>query len=279
MIAFFRSTITREPEIQPAGLPAGVPAASVGDELRRRIFDPVRTAAGDRSRLFLAPDGDLTRLPFEVLPVGDGRWVIDDFLLTYLSVGRDLAGFTTTAEPVTAPLVIADPDFDLSETPAPGPAVSDDVRAPRALGLAQAGLRFDRLPGTRAEGEYVAALLNVRPLLGAEALKRPLKEIRAPEILHIATHGFFLPDRTAPPVEAAARRLSNSMPEPVPANPLLRSGLVLAGANAWAASPAATRGSGGWPADRGGRRYHDSGRNQACRPLRLRDRTGRRAGR
>jgi tetratricopeptide (TPR) repeat protein/CHAT domain-containing protein len=237
MVAFFRSTITREPEIQPDRLPAGVPAARVGDELRRRIFDPVRTAAGDRQRLFLAPDGDLTRLPFEVLPVGDGRWVIDDFLLSYLSVGRDLAGFTTTAEPVTAPLVIADPDFDLSDTPAPGQAASADVRAPRAPDLARAGLRFDRLPGTRTEGEHIAALLNVRPLLGAEALKRPLKEIHAPEILHIATHGFFLPDRTAPQVEAAAAPSpSMTMPEPVPANPLLRSGLALAGANAWATS-------------------------------------------
>jgi CHAT domain-containing protein len=79
----------------------------------------------------------------------------------------------------------------------------------------------------------------VRPLLAAQALERPLKETRAPAILHIATHGFFLPDRPAPQPHAAMGLAADPMssgtaPEPVPANPLLRSGLALAGANAWA---------------------------------------------
>jgi CHAT domain-containing protein len=48
--------------------------------------------------------------------------------------------------------------------------------------------------------------------------------VRGPEILHLATHGFFLPDE-----EAQAQ--SSSAGVNVRENPLLRSGLVLAGAN------------------------------------------------
>jgi len=48
------------------------------------------------TRLFLAPDGDLARLPFEVLPTDDGRYLIDNYQISYLSVSRDVLHFGTT---------------------------------------------------------------------------------------------------------------------------------------------------------------------------------------
>jgi CHAT domain-containing protein len=53
-------------------------------------------------------------------------------------------------------------------------------------------------------------------LVGRHATKASLKSVSAPGILHIATHGFFLNDA------GAAKHVEN---------PLLRSGLALAGAN------------------------------------------------
>ena len=41
---------------------------ALGEYLRAKVFDPLLQALGGRTRLFLAPDGELSTLPFEVLP-------------------------------------------------------------------------------------------------------------------------------------------------------------------------------------------------------------------
>jgi CHAT domain-containing protein len=82
--------------------------------------------------------------------------------------------------------------------------------------------------------------------MDAAALEGRLKaECRSPHILHLATHGFFLPDQQPdlrlaapgagvdsigfPGEEPGMGRLSSPLIE----NPMLRSGLALAGANTW----------------------------------------------
>jgi CHAT domain-containing protein len=62
-----------------------------------------------------------------------------------------------------------------------------------------------------------------------------LFQSKAPRILHLATHGFFLEDQELPQ-DVFARGLSfGAEPAPLPPvnieNPLLRSGIALAGAN------------------------------------------------
>ncbi len=78
------------------------------------IFDPLLPAIGNRKRLLLAPDGDLTRLPFEALPTRDGRRLTDNYQLSYLGAGRDVLRFgaASSGQPAAA-LVAADPDFNL----------------------------------------------------------------------------------------------------------------------------------------------------------------------
>jgi CHAT domain-containing protein len=86
----------------------------------------------------------------------------------------------------------------------------------------------------------------VRPALGAAATEGRLKaECRSPRILHLATHGFFLPDQqpelrdVAPglggdPIGSAAEGFgAGRLSGPGMEDPMLRSGLALAGANTW----------------------------------------------
>ena len=213
-----------------------------GRALRVTVFDPLLPTLTGCTRLFLAPDGDLARLPFEALPTDDSRYLIDDFQISYLGVGRDILRFevSSTGQPA-APLVVADPDFDLGSTrelasrgeSRPGGRISGD--------LEREVLHFQRLPDTRSEGEQIAAQLGVSPLLGRAAMEMPIKTCHSPHILHIATHGFFLtdqehdPNQDRPESGIIGMRGSDKLSQLLQKleNPLLHSGLALAGANTW----------------------------------------------
>ena len=70
--------------------------------------------------------------------------------------------------------------------------------------------------------------------LGAEANKAALLSLRTPRILHIGTHGFFLEDIAQPAASNARAKLQVPQLGGVaqcPSDPLLRSGIVLAGAD------------------------------------------------
>jgi tetratricopeptide (TPR) repeat protein len=236
LLAEFRDSIL-------GGRLAGPEATDPGKALRAALFDPLVESLPDGTPLVLAPDGDLVRLPFEVLPLADNRRVLDVWPISYVVTGRDLlrGGVTAGGQPSPC-VVVADPDFNLGETPiAAEEQQSGDEGSPLALGeeptlrrsheLEQSPLFFGRLAGTRLEGERLAAVLETQPWLGDAALASRLRELRSPPVLHLATHAFFLPDqeRVAAPLFGAA--LLAGAGGPVRESPLLRSGLALAGAN------------------------------------------------
>jgi CHAT domain-containing protein/tetratricopeptide (TPR) repeat protein len=218
---------------------------ATGQALRQAVFDPLVKELGGRHRLLLALDGDLTRLPFGVLPKADGRLLIEDLAISYLNCGRDLLrlGAARTGRS-TKPLVAADPDFDKDSDGAPPVTTSGALSGRRARGLDES-LEFPikRLEGTRQEGEQIARMLAVKPWLEGDVLEGRLKaECHSPRILHLATHGFFLEDQHRELRHAVRRsglmdRLTGGMRAellgPLPENPLTRSVLILAGVNTW----------------------------------------------
>jgi CHAT domain-containing protein len=216
---------------------------SAGARLRQVLFDPLLPAFEGRTQLLIAPDGDLTRLPFEVLPTADGCRVIDRYRISYVTTGRDVLRFGAASLDIPAdPLVVADPDFDLA---AANPGTVPEIRehgGKHSRDLDRSTLRFGRLHGTRNEGEQVAALLGVQPCLDAEALEARVKACRSPRILHLATHGYFLADQPRDrkgersELEAVSFSDGSQLDRFFGAaleNPLLRSGVALAGVNSW----------------------------------------------
>src|SRR5262249_37205932 len=91
---------------------------------------------------------------------------------------------------------------------------------------------FAPLDGTAQEALAIKSLFpEANILTGRQATKSALKKAAAPRIRHIATHGFFLQDNETPAAgnaQAATRGINASARIE---NPLLRSGLALAGAN------------------------------------------------
>src|SRR5262249_29253924 len=121
----------------------------------------------------------------------------------------------------------------------PDPAAQASARLPRDLDRSR--YHFPRLPGTRAEGERVGDRLGVKPLLAGAALEGQLKACRSPRLLHLATHGFSLPDQQPDLDRLLGRNLEvafagdsaglGRLSGPGMENPMLRSGLALAGVN------------------------------------------------
>jgi CHAT domain-containing protein/tetratricopeptide (TPR) repeat protein len=205
---------------------------AVGEELARLVVDPLRPLIGDATAVLIVPDGSLTSVPFEAFPTGAGR-LLDEYNVGYLSSGRDVLRFGREATRSSAPLVLADPDYDLTvETDPAGQPLDggDEGEEPdETEELRRAGYPMRRLPGTRREGETVASMLGVAPLLGADAVEGAVKAARSPRVLHLATHGFFRSPTSITSRPGSTARLQGPGME----NPLLCAGVALAGFNTW----------------------------------------------
>lgn len=214
------------------------------------LYTPLAKHLGDVSHLVICPDGQLSRLPFEMLPVGK-RFLVEEKTITYVTSGREiprLAGNHSSSKAQTAKcLVLGNPDFDLdpanihSTAAKPNVQLVGDRTTIRSLSRDYRGLRFSPLPGSEAEARGIAKLLGSEAILrvGADAREAELKAVVSPRILHLATHGFFLTDQefkrtnAMPDLLASAGGLApgGGRPEQDWENPMKRCGIALAGAN------------------------------------------------
>jgi CHAT domain-containing protein/tetratricopeptide (TPR) repeat protein len=251
LVAETRYAVTGAPDRRatgadsPDGSTGRRPFSEVATELRSRVFDPVREALAGAEIVYLSPDGDLARLPFAILPTSGAGYLIDKYEFRYVGTGRDLLRFGLRVPRTFArSLVIADPDFELEgvgESPSRVFFFEDlfggvsGLASPEDRPLERPDLRFGPLKWGRDEGETVAKLLGVKPLVGKSAVKQTLMKCRSPQILHLATHGIFLEDeegRAPSRDESAAHRLGMRI-VPRHEDPLMRSWLLFAGANQW----------------------------------------------
>jgi CHAT domain-containing protein/tetratricopeptide (TPR) repeat protein len=220
----------------PAVVP-GSPSRTVYD----LVVAPILARTGTAKHLLLAPDGALNLVPFAALTDAAGRPLIEAVTITYLTSGRDLLRLAVEREGRGPDLVVAAPDYVRAGTPEPAPEPSSIEAAVGAAGVRSGDLTLGTwppLPGTRAEADAISAILSSAVTrLGPAATEGSVKSASAPQILHIATHGFFLDDEPAPSPPDLTRGLGLGLTGPaIPVgglgeNPLLRSGLVLAGAD------------------------------------------------
>jgi CHAT domain-containing protein len=181
--------------------------------LHARLWAPLEPLLEGARPVVLSPDGLLNLVPFAALTHTDGQPVIARHALAYVTSGRDLTAPTTILPGELDLLLVAAPAFD-DRLPPDGTLKE---AATRAAGF---DLTFEPLPGAAREARDIPRLVPGRPerkvvLTGAAATEQAVKEAKSPRILHLATHGFFLPDTAGVGAE----------------DPLVRSGLALAGAN------------------------------------------------
>ena len=164
------------------------------DTLARWLYDhlvaPIAPNPQEYEHLLISPDGPLNLIPFEALQNQEGTTLLDTLHISYLSTGRDLLRLDLHDDIETGPpMVLAAPAF-------------------------QSEGQWAALPGTAAEAEVIQNLYPATTVhTGHAAALQTIRTVDSPEFLHIATHGFYVPDNP--------QNLSDN-------NPMTRSGLILA---------------------------------------------------
>ena len=215
--------------------PENMTAKSAGRNVDRLIMEPLRPFIHDVRQLLISPDGALNFVPFEALVDERNRYLIQQYSSTYLTSSRDLLRMQTPRESKSRTLVFANPAF--GETVGIAHATIQNAKAPEyaakrqsiTIGSDISDIYFPALLGTAFEAQAIGSLFeNSEVLMGEKATESYLKKSAAPRILHIATHGFFLTGEAGSLKTASTRSIAASAKTQ---NPLLRSGLALAGAN------------------------------------------------
>src|SRR5262249_34210503 len=156
----------------------------------------------------------LNLLPFAALHDGK-QYLLGLYEFNYLTSGRDL--LRDPVGPSTGPpLVLADPDYAAQLPRAVATAAGTRALEGDTLDLYRMLRKVHRLPATRKEAEALSRLLpSAEVHLDQEATEEILRKAQAPQMVHIATHGLFLPGAPRPKGDGAeSRALSRGLLPP-----------------------------------------------------------------
>lgn len=152
--------------------------------LDMRVMSKVRGRLGNINRLFLAPDSKLNLVPFAALVDENGRYLLEEYYISYLTSGRELVRPVTDTPARQPPLIVGAPDAGPDTSNTALECLSRISRENHTLSLSMG-----------REINLVSKLLDdVSVRQGRDATEFNLKDVHGPAIFHIAAHGFFFRD-------------------------------------------------------------------------------------
>ncbi|MBI3451206.1 MAG: tetratricopeptide repeat protein [Acidobacteria bacterium] len=240
---------------------------TAGTALRKAIWDPIARAIRGAGTVLIVPDGSINLVSFAALPIGNKSYLVESTpRIHYLSAERDLVRYASRVDAVATTtargmLILGAPDYDAGTggpAAASGPATV--ASGPSGMGAERAEppsarsacadfrtLRFGPLPGSRAEADEVASLFRTRArppdgangepvieLLGADASVEKFKSHAVGRrVIHIATHAYSVSNCSGEHEDDSDRLpiTSGLNARFIDEDPLIRTGLALAGAN------------------------------------------------
>ncbi|TAH25491.1 MAG: CHAT domain-containing protein [Cytophagales bacterium] len=175
----------------------------VDEHSYKHYWERIEKHLANKKTIYLSLDGIFNQINLSALLTPSGAYLIDQ---------KNLVILTNTKEII-----------DLKQA-----SVLENKNPAILVGYPLYGSRgtVERLPGTKLEIETIKKVLATKyqtnSWLQEEATEDNVKNVKNPSILHIATHGFFIPEVTESKAEKAfGIALDKSIK-----NPLLRSGLL-----------------------------------------------------
>ncbi len=211
------------------------------------IWKPLEPLLASAEKIYFAPAGMLHQLNFNAIPSGDKKTLADRYELVELGSTRQLVVASQYQPAANDAVLFGGLVYDLADSGQAATDTSTQSPAPEfpvelaSRSRANRGGQWDFLPGTEAEVAALGKQLNkkkfaVKTFRNAEGTEEAFKLLGkngpSPRVLHLATHGFFFPDPKSRGEERGTR--DDVSVFKTSDNPLIRSGLMLAGGNyAW----------------------------------------------
>jgi Uncharacterized protein conserved in bacteria len=230
---------------------SGNPRFFNGDKLYELIWEPIEKHLEGVKTIYYSPSGLLNKVSFAAIPV-DSIVLGDKYSLHLVSSTREVVLQKRNKEKVAQKvknavayggIIYSASDEDLLQSAKPF-SNNQNLFASRFIysdTLTRSSWIPEPLPGTVSEVNEIERLLkqtnisNIK-FVGTDANEESFKQLsgNSPELIHIATHGFFLEDEKDIQNTGFMQMLGGDKNRKVFRNPLLRSGLLMAGANrAW----------------------------------------------
>jgi len=213
---------------------------SLGDSLYLLIWKPLLPYLKGIKKISYSPSGLLNRIAFQALPTPDSQLLIDKYELNQYISTRQLAVEEEETKSKTKSITLfGDCAFTMD-------SISIVKNIPAKSGISNiysAGISRDENKGSWRQLEGTATEINQIKNLFAKnridtvsymqqkATEDQFKSLsgKSPTILHLATHGFFLPDPEQKKKEGFIESNKNTFK--LSDDPMMRSGIVLSGAN------------------------------------------------
>lgn len=216
---------------------------ALGKELYKLVWQPLEPYLNGIKKISYSPAGKLYSIAFHALPVDSTTVLMDKYELQQYTSTRQVAlreQEKQNSKPAGITL-FGDASFTLDslqivKSKKKSENISTSIYAPQNRGTR--GATWSHLPGTGEEVKKIKNLFEKNNIAAKSftqiaASEENLKALNgnSPQILHIATHGFFLPE---PDKKRKENNFNNENTYSLADDPLLRSGLILAGGNyAW----------------------------------------------
>ena len=174
-------------------------------------------------KIYFSADGIYNQISLETLWIPEQKKYLGESLeIVLLSSTRELLSEVKNNQtPSKKAFLFGYPDYD-ALIEGKNTKEGNINRQEKAQAFEVNGKFLAALPGSKKEVENIKQILQgkfvVRDLMRAEASESNVKATQNPQLLHIATHGFFLADE-------------EDTENGVKVSPLLRSGLMMAGAS------------------------------------------------
>lgn len=226
---------------------------NIGEQMYNLIWKPLDTLLTGINTIYYAPSGLLNKISFSAISVSDNKYLSDKYILNQVMSTRQLAlnKDKSNLKADYKAIIYGGIKYDLDSTQILQNALayntnkSEQANNPitrySLLSDSTRGSRFVYLSSTLDEANNISSLLKARhiktkEITGEKATEESFKNIgsnASPDIIHIATHGFFFQDPKIVKSEERREISENGTTNvyKLSENPLMRSGLAMAGVN------------------------------------------------